>query len=244
MDGTYPYKGQPLQAAMAKGLVVEVLRDASGAMQRVDIANEIQRRHLERGGLPARQAPADVIKRALWYLEDEALVVRAGANGCWRLTDEQATEERADPADAAETDVTSSEDAEDIADAIHEGIVLGVGFETVYLYFLPNDRELAQTRGRTIWECKIGRTTSATSRERILNPRCGFAHPPIIGLEIRCNNAAALERELHGHLREIEAEVSDSPGIEWFYTSPSRVQRWYEMRERQLEALKTEPLMT
>jgi hypothetical protein len=139
MDGSYLYKGQPLQAAMAKSLVLEVLREASGSLQRVDISDEIQRRHLERGGVPARQATADVIKRALWYLEEEGLVVRAGANGRWRMADEQAGCGRDDRVDAAGDD-----------------------------------------------------------------------------------------------------ETRDAPED---YTSPSRVQQWYEMRQRQLEALKAEPPM-
>lgn len=235
MDATYQYVGEPLQAAIAKHLVLEVLRESNSTMQRADIALEVLRRHLGRGGAPARQAKGDLIKRALWYLEEECLIERAGGNGRWRLVD------RTDCTTDTSSNVPLIDDTpDDCADVIHEGVVVGQGSERVYLYFLRNDRELAQLKGREVWECKIGRTTATDSRDRILNPRCGFAHPPIVGLEILTDSSAALERELHNHLREIDAEVEDSPGTEWFFTSPARVQQWFALRERQLEALRSD----
>jgi T5orf172 domain-containing protein len=230
MDLEYRFAGQSLQSAMAKPLVLEVLREAKRPLQRLDIANAVLHRHVQRGGLPPRQAWQDLVKRSLWYLEEEGLIVRAGGNGLWALVDHDDEPPQEAPLDEAIT--------EEIADVVREGPVLGEGFEIVYLYFLPNDRELARLQGRDVWECKIGRTSSTDARFRILHHKTSFAHPPIIGLQIRTDHSAALEREIQSQLREVDAEVEDSPGVEWFFTSPERVQRWYERRAGQLECLR------
>lgn len=58
-----------------------------------------------------------------------------------------------------------------------------------------------------------------------------------MGLVLRTDDSAALENALHSSLRLIEAEVPDSPGNEWFITSPARVEAWYASFQNALTAI-------
>jgi hypothetical protein len=44
---------------------------------------------------------------------------------------------------------------------------------------------------------------------------------------------------LHSSLRLVSAEVPDSPGNEWFITSPARVEQWYLGFQSALASLET-----
>jgi hypothetical protein len=47
-------------------------------------------------------------------------------------------------------------------------------------------------------------------------------------LVIRTDNAALLESALHASLRLSDRQVLDSPGAEWYFTSPGKVKEWYQ----------------
>lgn len=75
---------------------------------------------------------------------------------------------------------------------------LGQGDESVYLYYYPNDKILADTLGVKVWECKIGMTATGDTVQRV-ESQCKTARhqEPVIALEIRTDNAALLESDLH-----------------------------------------------
>ena len=51
-----------------------------------------------------------------------------------------------------------------------------------------------------------------------------------------------LEKALHCSLRLVSAEVPDSPGDEWFLTSPARVEQWFDNFQKALSTIAvTEP---
>jgi hypothetical protein len=106
---------------------------------------------------------------------------------------------------------------------------IGKGIECVYLYFNPNDRELAELKGRDVWECKIGRTSNCDATPRILSQgiRTALSRLPTVGLILRTDDSLALETALHSALRLVGAEVPDAPGDEWFISSPTRIEAWY-----------------
>ena len=77
----------------------------------------------------------------------------AAQEGCANL--QEATERPASSVDAG------MEEVDDIEPVVRPEKEIGSGTECVYLYFNPNDRELAWTqRSRCIGECKIGRTSN------------------------------------------------------------------------------------
>jgi T5orf172 domain len=127
-------------------------------------------------------------------------------------------------------EIVESEPAEEVV----AEKTIGEGAEVVYVYFNPNDRELAQLRGRKVWECKIGRSATGSPVDRIVGQgaKTALSHPPVIGLVIRTDDSSALEKALHASLRLVEQRVPDSPGVEWFYSSPSRIESWHATYQR------------
>ena len=144
------------------------------------------------------------------------------------------------PEEKAAASAAVDEGIDDIEPAIRPEKEIGNGLECVYLYFNPNDRRLAELEGRDVWECKIGRTSSRDAMQRIWGQgiRTSLSHLPTVGLVFRTDDSSALENALHSSLRLVGAEVPDSPGNEWFITSPARVEAWYESFQSTLATLR------
>jgi len=218
--------------------LVEELFRRQGQWKRDALVAEVQKLHVERGGLPGKQDPFAVVKKALSNLQADGLVMKHHY-GHWRWR----TPGAGPAPEATEADeVLDDEDSSDEEEPTTTEKVLGAGPECVYLYFNPNDRKLAHLEGRNVWECKIGRTASSDSDIRILSQgaKTALSHAPVIGLVIRTPDCFALERALHSALRLVDAQVADSPGVEWFMTSPSLVEMWYVSFEKTLAILRDE----
>ena len=191
-----------------------------------ELVDRVVQSHRGRGGSLVHN-PSFTIRRVLRDLKDDGLVIAPG-HGWWRWTgsspDGPVPEQQA-------TDTTALGD-EAINDFLEPVIrpekEVGTGCECVYLYFNPNDRRLAELEGRDVWECKIGRTGSRDAIQRILGQgiRTALSRLPTVGLILRTEDSAVLESALHSSLRLVGAEVPDSPGNEWFVTSPARVEAW------------------
>jgi len=180
--------------------------------------------------------------RVLRNLKDDGLVENFSP-GWWRWVDCEGngdSQALRQPDAQGATDDLAIESVNDVAGgAIRAEKEVGAGPECVYVYFNPNDRVLAELQGRDVWECKVGRTSSSDATHRILGQgtRTALSRLPVIGLVIRTEDSAALERALHSSLRLLEADVPDSPGSEWFLTSPSRIEAWYASYQSALVAL-------
>jgi len=118
---------------------------------------------------------------------------------------------------------------------------IGEGPECVYVYFHDAHFELAQRKGASTWECKVGWTVGEPD-VRIMGqgaltcfPRC-----PVIGLVIRTHDGRNLERLLHAALSYAGARIKNGAGSEWFSTSPDLVERWFLQFKETLKALQRE----
>lgn len=103
-------------------------------------------------------------------------------------------------------------------------LTLGSGTGSVYLYYYPRDKESANSKRESVWECNIGMTKRSTSK-RVGEQKEKFDHQiPEIGLEIKTNNPRALEKAIHAILELKGQRVETSgKGNEWFLTSPTEV---------------------
>ncbi|MCX6027099.1 MAG: hypothetical protein NTY23_12740 [Chloroflexi bacterium] len=228
MPGEYDdLSGIPLMGRIARRFVLGLFKQRP-QWTRQDLAVEVDRMHRERGGIPGTQVTVVVVKKVLRELKEEGEVVNV-ARGIWRkagsgtaaplLLDAPTTGDNQPALDDALQD-----DEDDIT--IVESI--GDGPESVYVYYNPNDRELADRKGLDAWECKIGRTQGdVASRIGAQGAKTALSHEPIIGLVIRTDNAALVEAALHASLRLADRQVLDSPGAEWYFTSPPKVKQWY-----------------
>jgi hypothetical protein len=218
------HAGVPLMASVARRIILELFGKQSQWKTKA-LAREVEKIHLDRGGLKGAQTLRNVVNKALGYLLEDGQVENPEYGiWCGRATGESKSEPVSDVSGNAVDEGAISE-----ADELVPEETLGDGTETVYLYYSPNDRELAKLKGRDTWECKIGHSATGKAADRILGqrPKTALSHPPLIGLEIRTDDSAALEQALHASLRLVEKEVPDSPGTEWFFTSPSRVEAWF-----------------
>lgn len=104
-------------------------------------------------------------------------------------------------------------------------VTLGTGPESVYLYFDPMERALAQAHGWPHWRCKLGHTSKGVPA-RLLDQKTvtAFAYPPVWALWFRSHNARGLEEQLQEQLTPVEGAL----GCEWFWTTPSDVLALYE----------------
>ncbi len=230
--------GLPFARPIVRSLTEELFR-RQPQWKTGDLVNRAVQLHRERGGVTASD-PRTAVNRVLQNLRDDGLVVSPGV-GWWRWTgsseDVNPTSEELEASSAAPTGPA----IDDLDPSIRPEKEVGAGRECVYLYFNPNDRRLAELERRDAWECKIGRTSGGDAIPRILSQgiRTSLSRLPTVGLVIRTDDSAALEKALHSSLRLIEAEVPDSPGVEWFITSPARVEAWHAIFENALVAIGT-----
>jgi hypothetical protein len=224
---------RPIVRQIIEGLFRERPQWKSG-----DLVDRVVQSHRGRGGSLVPN-PNFTIRRVLQDLRDDGLVIAPG-HGWWRWTgsspDGPVTEEL-----TTDTTALVDEAINDFEPIIRPDKEVGAGRECVYLYFNPNDRRLAELEGRDVWECKIGRTGSRDAIQRIVGQgiRTALSRLPTVGIVLRTEDSAALESALHSSLRLVSAEVPDSPGNEWFVTSPARVEAWYASFKNALAAIET-----
>ena len=105
---------------------------------------------------------------------------------------------------------------------------IGSGSSSVYLYYYPQYRESAESKGENVWECQIGRTIHSEADGRIRGQATGLPENPKIGLHIKTNVEVKIEQIIHDILKGRGKHIEEAPGREWFLTSPSEVEEIYK----------------
>lgn len=104
---------------------------------------------------------------------------------------------------------------------------IGSGNSSVYLYYYPQYRASAESKGEKVWECKIGRTIHSEADGRIREQATGLPENPKIGLHIQTDCPTETERIVHNILKVRGKHIKEAPGTEWFRTNPSEVEEIY-----------------
>ena len=104
---------------------------------------------------------------------------------------------------------------------------IGSGKSSVYLYYYPQYRESAESKGEKVWQCEIGRTIHGEADGRIREQATGLPESAKIGLHVKTDNCEKIERIIHDILKVRGKHIEDAPGTEWFMTSPSEVEEIY-----------------
>ncbi len=102
---------------------------------------------------------------------------------------------------------------------------IGSGRNSVYLYYYQWDRDSAESKGQSVWECKIGKTTRPLQkrlREQATDPE-NFK----IGLHIKTDKPKETEDIIKDTLKERKKHLCESLRTEWFRTNPSEVEEIY-----------------
>ncbi|GAA4937955.1 GIY-YIG nuclease family protein [Actinomycetospora succinea] len=170
------------------------------------------------------------VKKALSDLTKQEVVRPSGAHGVWVLA-ENGAGERDDEESVGALQQDTSESAfgelEEVAaprTSIERDI--GNGPHLVYTFYLDVYRAAAESRGESRWPIKIGMTTGQLDK-RMETHRTALPESPRVPLVIRHENAAVLERVLHGILL-LRGHALDSVATsEWFLTNPDELEGIY-----------------
>jgi hypothetical protein len=210
----YKYAQQPLTSSIAKELILEEF-PGKGYQKRSVFTQTIVSLHSQRGGAPAGAKDVDrVIKKALELLEKEGLASSPSYNN-WIVSN-------SNPAvGAPPASELAIERENNLAPKAEKEY--GSGDEFVYLYSFETYREIAKHREEARFPCKIGRS-SVDPVTRVLSQASTALpeYPTIIRL-YRTNESRSLEAIIHGTLTLRGKYLENSPGTEWFITSPEEV---------------------
>jgi len=231
-----------LTASVAVPILVALFRQ-SDQWKTKALTKELIQVHADRGGVPGTQFPWQITKKALQMLRKRGLVMSPAAH-TWIRTGAalDRLDGRAPPAalqneSGAGRDTSLSEDdsVELTSDpplwntmAIEAEV--GDGHGAVYVYFSDTDRELAMLKHQIRWRCKIGYALDGNPRRRIMGQalHTAMSRMPTIGLVIRTDHGKTIERLLHRGLHAAGRRALDSPGAEWFETSPDEIKKWHK----------------
>ena len=108
--------------------------------------------------------------------------------------------------------------------------IFGTGKHWVYLYYFPEDKKKAESEGKSIWQCRIGKTDGVNQKngrinydapdKRVENQTRSYRQKANTALLIRADRHVALETAIQKILFVREREVRHAPGNSWFWTNP------------------------
>ena len=110
--------------------------------------------------------------------------------------------------------------------------IFGLGKHWIYLYYFPQDKQDAESKGKSIWQSRIGKTDGVDKdgkikydapEKRVGNQTRSYQQAPIIALLIRTDRHNGLEKAIQGILTVRGQDIPDAKGNSWFWTNPSEV---------------------
>ena len=211
MNNQYEYVEKPLTPGIAKKLIQELF--AGRTDQKQKIISDVEKTHQERGGLPSRAQFNNPVTLALYNMRRDGEARNPDKSDNW-LIPSSTQDENVDP-------------EPDNLDLDPEKII-GSGKQSVYLYYYPAYRDLAELQDEKVWACKIGKTRyDAVSRIRS-QTRTALPEYPKVGLIIKTDKLRLMENTIQNILKLQGKHKQDAPGTEWFITSPSEVEQIYK----------------
>jgi len=206
-----------LTPGVIKCLVLELF-DGKLAERR-EIVDVVLREHLARGGKePRAQDLSRSVKKALTKLQSNDLAENR-SYGHWLIGRRKRA--RADA-------VRNSTDGRNRSAKIEPSLkkrpinaerIVGNGSGNVYLYYFRAYRE----PGKNAWPCKIGYTGRDPQLRILAQAAAALPEQPYVALVIRTDDPRSLEGAIHSVLDVRRRKVENSPGKEWYLTSPDEV---------------------
>lgn len=106
--------------------------------------------------------------------------------------------------------------------------IIGSGKQSVYLYYYPAYRHLAELQDEEAWACKIGKAKNDPLIRISSQTRTALPEYPAVGLIIKTDEFTLMETTIQNILKLQGKHKQDAPGREWFITSPSEIEQVYE----------------
>ena len=107
--------------------------------------------------------------------------------------------------------------------------IFGTGKHWVYLYYFPEDKQNAESNGKSRWQCRIGKTDGVDKNSEIVfdapetrvnNQVRNYRQKPITALLIRVDRHGALETAIQKILTLRERKVRNAPATPGFGQIP------------------------
>ena len=205
MQDAYEHKGKPLDIPIARSIIEKHFWGKTIKIN--DLKKQVDRFHQNHGGLETNARSHHPVVNVLRGLK---MAGRADnppelEHGTWQI----GLETVSNSPDENESDTPKT---------------IGSGDGYVYLYYLPNDKRLAELEDESIFACKIGMTEDHPNRRIWSQIAGGLPDEPIIGLVIKTDFPSDLERYIHDVLKAVGRYKEDAPGTEWFFTTPDEVE--------------------
>lgn len=211
--------GLPLTPSVAQRLIFELFSGKTVTRQK--IVEGVVKLFGERGGnLEDSSDPTATIKKALSIMKEDGRVSSPQV-GYWSIEAEQSEILASDETgDVSETETELDEPRK----VIKADKVIGQGRDSVYVYYYPAYRKLAEINAQKIWPCKIGMSERDPVLRVLSQGGTGMPEVPVIALVIRTSQASALEKALHYVLTARGKATDSSRGTEWFITHPEEIE--------------------
>lgn len=204
----YQYTKIPLTPKIAATIILEHLKP-NLPIERTEIISKISNLHLREGGKVSNNYTA-IIKKALKYLKDNGKIENV-STGYWMIKQNNNIEQDIDVEN-------ESSNIEYIPKEIFD----------IYLYYFHSYKELANIKGQTIWQCKIGKT-ERNVQERISSQiATGYPEKPHIESIYKAKDSRdchTMEVILHNILKRHNREVKNKGNKEWFLTNLDEVKQ-------------------
>ena len=211
MNSEYPHAGKHLNKPIIRD-IIPLVYPGEGYFTVNEFREMIVKYHEENGGKSWKAVEKDApIRRVL-----QEYVERHG----WKRVEEGKAFGWGLPKESPEPPKEILEPPKDSA----VPLTLGSGTGAVYVYYYPRDKKLAESEGKSVWECKVGMTENDVDTRIKAQRTAAIYEKPEIGLEIRTDNPRCLEKAIHAILELKDRKIdTDGGGNEWFFTSPNEV---------------------
>lgn len=225
MDRQSQYTGKTLDAGIARELILELF--AGQTVHRNDINKRVIDIFLERGGEETEKMKKRV-GEARGDLSSRYRQAKHKGDGYWMISSRPETEKASvEPSLRPKKTIHAREPQAKTRSALHPRKTIGSGSGCIYVYSYPIYQSAAESKGETIWECKVGKTVNDPTF-RVKEQTTGMPESPKIYLVIKTDKPELLEKIIHNILDFRGKKKPNSPGAEWFITSPGEVEDIYQ----------------
>ena len=214
MNNQYEYLEKPLTPSIAEKLIQELF--AGQTVQKQEMMPIIDETHHERGGQPSKARFHHPVTLALSKMKREGHAENP-RQGVWFISPSSQDDQN------MEDESLNSEEVNLDAEK-----TVGSGENSVYLYYFPAYKRLAELQGEQVWPCKIGKTRYEVISRISSQTRTALPEYPKIGLVIKTDEVRLMETTIQNIMKLQGKQKSDAPGTEWFITSPGEVEQVYE----------------
>lgn len=212
----YSYAGRHLTPAIITGLAPRLITGES--FKRLELIAVVEEYHVSRGGLWSRSDPALQVKKALISMAQRGVIVRGDELGTWRWV-EAPDQERGTAPDPGREFADGEDQLQPESCAGEERRLPG----SLYAYYFPTYRGLAEAKGESFWPIKVGMTTADNPAARIAQQSAAMPEKPVLAYARRTATPARLEKAVHCILSYRGRLVEEASGSEWYRSNPQEI---------------------